>query len=203
MKYILTITLVFLFTLIPSAYASEVTGTITTGLSAGNNLDGLVIEQPTASPVAGTYTTSQSVILSGGPGTQSIHYTTDGSAATCSSGNTYSTAISVTSSLVIEAISCYPNNIASPTILFGYAINPPSAPGPSGGGGGPTGGGVPVTPATVATDFNGDGKIDVFDFNILITNWGATGATQAMGDANGDGTVDIFDFNLLIANWQA
>jgi len=42
----------------------------------------------------------------------------------------------------------------------------------------------------------------VFDFNVLITNWGSTGASSSTGDANGDGNVDILDFNLLIINWQ-
>ena len=184
-------------------YASEVTGTLTTGVSTGNGVEGLVIEAPTASPVANTYTSAQSVTLSGGDGTQSIHYTTDGSAATCSSGSTYSAAISVPSTVVIEAISCYANNVSSPVRLFGYVINIPSAPAPSGGGGGGGGGGVITTPSTSGNDFNNDGKVDVFDFNTLISNWGATGATKAMGDANGDGAVDIFDFNLLIINWQA
>jgi len=76
-------------------------------------------------------------------------------------------------------------------------------PAPSGGGGGGGGGGVVTTPATTTNDFNGDNKVDVFDFNILIANWGATGATQEMGDADGNGIVGILDFNLLIINWQA
>jgi len=78
----------------------------------------------------------------------------------------------------------------------------------SGGGGGGSsgggGGGILTTPSTASYDFNSDGNIDVFDFNILITNWGTTGtATQPTGDANGDRNVDILDFNLLIINWQS
>ena len=198
MKYLAIIA--FFFAVTSSAYASEVTGMVTTGVNTG--VEGIVVEVPTASPPAGTYTSTQDVSLAGGTGTVSIHYTTDGAAATCSSGSTYSTPITVSSSLVIEAISCYANSVASPIAIFGYAINPPSAPAPSGGGGGGGGGGIITTPTTAPYDFNVDGKVDVFDFNILITNWGSTGATGASGDANGDGNVDILDFNLLIINWK-
>jgi len=183
-------------------YASEVTGTITTGLSTGGGVEGIVVESPTASPGADTYTSNQSVTLSGGEGTGYINYTTDGSRATCSSGETYTSPISVTSSVVIEAILCYANNISSDVAIFGYAINPPSAPAPSGGGGGGGGGGIITTTSNSSQDFNEDGKVDIFDFNALITNWGSTSATKAEGDADGDGDVDIFDFNLLISSWE-
>jgi len=200
MKYLSLIILSLSFAI--PANASEVTGTITTGVDTG--VEGIVIETPTADPVAGSYTGTQNITLSGGAGTLSIHYTDDGSAVTCTTGNTYSTPIEATTSLFIEAISCYANGVASPTIIFAYVIsNSPPAPAPSGGGGGGGGGGIITTPATVAYDFNSDGKIDVFDFNVLITNWGTVGgATSATGDANGDGNVDILDFNLLIINWQ-
>ncbi len=201
MKYFLTFVLFFSIAL--PAYASEVTGTLTTGVSTGNGVNGMVIEKPTADPVAGTYTSTQNVTLTGGSGTQSIHYTTDGSAATCTSGSTYSTPIVVDSNLVIEAISCYANSIDSGVILFGYTIDPPSGPAPSGGGGGGGGGGIVTTPSTSNLDFNIDGNIDVFDFNILMANWGTiSGASTSTGDADGDGDVDILDFNLLIVNWQ-
>lgn len=185
------------------ALASTFDGTITTGVDTG--VEGIVIEAPTANPPAGAYTGTQNVELSGSTGVLSIHYTTDGSAATCTSGITYSAPISVPSSLVIEAVSCYANGIASPIAIFAYAIsNSPPDPAPGGGGGGGGGGGTITTPATEVYDFNSDGKIDVFDFNVLIINWGTTtGATGADGDADGDGDVDIFDFNLLIINWQS
>jgi len=202
-KYLIT-TFVLFFALVAPVSASEITGTITTGLSTGGGVEGIVIETPTASPPAGSYTGTQNVTLSGGTGTVSVHYTTDGSAASCTTGNTYSTPIVAATSLFIEAISCYANSVASPTIIFAYVIsNSPPAPAPSGGGGGGGGGGVITTPSTASHDFNGDGKSDVFDFNILIINWGSTGASKATGDANGDGNVDILDFNLLIINWQS
>jgi hypothetical protein len=136
-KYIFTTILFAAFVLVTPAYASEETGTLTTGVETG--IDGIVVEKPTATPPAGSYSSTQSVVLSGGPGTISIHYTMDGSAATCSSGYTYSSAITVSSTVVIEAISCYPNGIDSGVILFAYDIGGGSA--PSGGGGGGGGGG--------------------------------------------------------------
>lgn len=202
MKYLLTIILFFSMAL-PVA-ASEVTGTITTGLSTGNAVDGVVIVAPTANPVAGEYTGSQSVALTGGEGAQSIRYTTDGSAATCSSGSVYTSAITVDSNVVIEAVACYANNVTSPKLIAAYIINPPTPAPSGGGGGGGGGGGIIATPANSANDFNNDGSIDVFDFNVLVSNWGTlTGASKAMGDADGDGDVDIYDFNLLISTWNS
>ncbi len=74
-----------------------------------------------------------------------------------------------------------------------------------GNGGGNTGGGGSIsntsTPSILG-DFNGDGKVDILDFNTLIIHWGMTsGATKADGDANGDGKVNILDFNILITHW--
>ncbi len=202
MKYLLTFIL-FLSVAVP-AYASIFGGQVTTGVSTGNGMEGIVVEAPTASPVAGSYTGTQNITLSGGDGTVSIHYTDDGSSVSCTTGNTYSTPIVASTSLFIEAISCYANGVVSPTIIFAYVIsNSPPTTAPSGGGGG-GGGGTITTPSTASYDFNSDGKIDVIDFNILIVNWGSTGAPdKTTGDANGDGNVDIFDFNLLIINWQS
>ncbi len=46
-------------------------------------------------------------------------------------------------------------------------------------------------------DFDGDGVIDVKDFNFFIANWGSSET-----DLNGDGVTDILDFNMLMANWK-
>src|SRR3972149_11406647 len=48
-------------------------------------------------------------------------------------------------------------------------------------------------------DLDKDGDVDIFDYNLLITNFGATGGNPA--DIDGDGDVDIFDYNLLITNF--
>jgi len=106
------------------ALASEVTGNLSTGINStvGNTVNGTVIVAPTASPVAGTHTSAQSVTLTAS-GASSIHYTTNGTAPTCSTGTVYSSAISVNSSTVIKAISCYPDNHSSSVVSFGYVIN--------------------------------------------------------------------------------
>ncbi len=47
-------------------------------------------------------------------------------------------------------------------------------------------------------DANGDGTVDIFDINLVSSNWGTAGPA---GDVNHDGTVDIFDINLISSNW--
>jgi hypothetical protein len=61
----------------------------------------------------------------------------------------------------------------------------------SGGGGG--GRSSTNSPA----DLNGDGKTDLLDFNIFMTQWGTPAA-----DLNGDGVSDIADFNYFMINWS-
>ena len=193
MKYLLTI--IFSLALVTPVYASEVTGTVSTGVETG--VGGTVASTPTVAPLPGTYTSAQSVVLTV-TGSDSIHYTTDGSAPTCTSGSTYGAAISVSASQVIQAISCYPSGVASAVVPFAYAINPPSAPAPSTGGGG--GGGSSLPPPAVVGDATGDSMVNVLDFNAVIVAWGSTGS-NIPADLNRDGVVDILDFNILIINW--
>jgi len=47
-------------------------------------------------------------------------------------------------------------------------------------------------------DVNFDGVVNIFDINLVSSNWGGSGPT---GDANGDMTVNIFDINLISSNW--
>tara|TARA_B100000745_G_scaffold299235_1_gene249586 strand:- start:991 stop:1545 length:555 start_codon:yes stop_codon:yes gene_type:complete len=53
------------------------------------------------------------------------------------------------------------------------------------------------TTSPIEGDFNGDGVVDVNDFNYFIANWGSSET-----DLNGDGVTDILDFNILMANWK-
>lgn len=56
----------------------------------------------------------------------------------------------------------------------------------------------PTTTGTLASDFNGDGTVDLLDLDALGANFGAgPGATTAQGDANGDGNVDLLDLDIL------
>ena len=49
----------------------------------------------------------------------------------------------------------------------------------------------------LAADFNGDGRVDLVDLDILGQNFGATGVGRPQGDTNGDGTVDLVDLDTL------
>ena len=56
----------------------------------------------------------------------------------------------------------------------------------------------PAVPAM--PDLNMDGIVNIFDINLVSSNWGGPGPA---GDANKDGTVNIFDINLISANWTS
>lgn len=61
------------------------------------------------------------------------------------------------------------------------------------------------TPTLIAVkpgDLNGDGKVDIFDYNIVVADFGKTGAPGfSPADINRDGKVNIFDYNILIGNF--
>ena len=59
---------------------------------------------------------------------------------------------------------------------------------------------VPISGDGLPGDANGDGLVDVADYNIWAANVGKTGATWAQGDFNGDGLVDVADYNIWAAN---
>lgn len=52
----------------------------------------------------------------------------------------------------------------------------------------------------ITGDINKDNKVDIFDFNLLMVNWGDS-PTNSAADLDDNGKVDIFDFNLLMVNW--
>lgn len=52
----------------------------------------------------------------------------------------------------------------------------------------------------ITGDINKDNKIDIFDFNLIMVNWGNS-PTNLAADLDKNGKVDIFDFNLLMVNW--
>ena len=138
---------------VTEVYASEVSGTLSTGLG-NNSVNGIVISAPTASPSAGTHTSAQSVTLLSS-GSINIRYTTDGTDPTCSVGSVYASAISVPSTQTIKAISCYANNASSSIASLVYTINIPAVVTSTGGGGGggyyynPSGGMVSVVAPVV------------------------------------------------------
>jgi len=76
---------------------------------------------PTFSPAAGTYTTSQSVVISDATAGSIMYYTTDGTTPTTSSKR-YSAAIPLTTNTVIKAIAAAPNYASSAASTATYTI---------------------------------------------------------------------------------
>lgn len=94
-------------------------------------------------------------------------------------------------------------NISSaqtPYAIFGEESEPePTPPADDGGGGGGSGG--TTTPPTYKTgDTNKDGKVDKYDFALMMAAWGKTGIN--FSDLSGDNKVDKYDFALLMLNWS-
>jgi lysophospholipase L1-like esterase len=56
------------------------------------------------------------------------------------------------------------------------------------------------SPSAKPGDIDGNGNVNIFDYNILLTNFGKTG-TGIQGDLNNSGKVDIFDYNILLTNF--
>ena len=55
--------------------------------------------------------------------------------------------------------------------------------------------------APLPGDANGDGKVDINDLTIVLTNYDQTGMTWSQGDFNGDGKVDINDLTIVLTNY--
>jgi hypothetical protein len=66
-----------------------------------------------------------------------------------------------------------------------------------------TGTGPSPTPISIKPgDLNDDGKVDIFDYNILVGDYGKIGSAGFVpSDIDKNGKVDIFDYNLLVANY--
>ena len=56
------------------------------------------------------------------------------------------------------------------------------------------------TPTPLLGDLDKDGDVDIFDYNILVENFGKTGCGN-VADIDGNCKVDIFDYNTLIENF--
>ena len=50
-------------------------------------------------------------------------------------------------------------------------------------------------------DANGDGKVDINDLTIVLTNYDKTAMAWSQGDFTGSGTVDINDLTIVLANF--
>jgi hypothetical protein len=50
-------------------------------------------------------------------------------------------------------------------------------------------------------DLNNDGRVNITDLSILLSNWARTSPSAAQGDINGDGNVNITDLSILLSRW--
>jgi hypothetical protein len=82
-----------------------------------------VLPAPTFSPVAGTYSTSQTVTISDATSGTTIYYTTNGTTPTTSS-NVYSGPITVSSTETIEATAVESGYANSPVVTSIYTLSP-------------------------------------------------------------------------------
>ena len=55
---------------------------------------------------------------------------------------------------------------------------------------------------SIQGDFNGDGSVGPTDLSMLMSNWGAIGATENPYDLSGDGVVNATDLAILFGNWN-
>ncbi len=53
------------------------------------------------------------------------------------------------------------------------------------------------TPILKPADLDGDGVVGIFDYDLMVLNFGKTGAS-VVGDIDHNGKVDIFDYNALV-----
>jgi hypothetical protein len=58
------------------------------------------------------------------------------------------------------------------------------------------------TPTVLLGDLNGDRKVDIADYNIMVRDFGKTGTPGfIVADINKNGRVEIFDYNYVIINF--
>jgi len=58
----------------------------------------------------------------------------------------------------------------------------------------------PTIPTKIPGDLDKDGDVDIFDYNLLIENFGSTSCGN-VADIDGNCKVDIFDYNTLVENF--
>ena len=194
--FIISFSIIAIFGLCGLVQASEVEGTISTGVESGvGSMDGVVKAAPTASPVAGTYTSTQSVSLTAA-GSTAICYTTDSTtpacatSTTCTTGTKYSSAVSVSSTTTIKSIACYADASSGPVSTDTYTISTgsgSSTPPPSGTT-------PPTTTATTPTSTTGEVTATVSEGGIVSRSADDGGQAEANLPADAlsaDATVTI------------
>jgi xyloglucan-specific exo-beta-1,4-glucanase len=79
---------------------------------------------PSFSPVAGTFTSAQTVSITDSTAGATIHYTTDGSTPTAASAS-YTAPLPVATTTTLQALATAPNYAVSPVTTAAYTINLP------------------------------------------------------------------------------
>ena len=99
---------------------------------------------------------------------------------------------SVTSG-INSAVVCPPPPTPTSTPTNTPTVTPTNSPTPT-----VTGTPTPSLPG----DINGNGRVDIFDYNTLISHFGdRMPAEGSPADLNGNGRVDIFDYNIIVSNF--
>ena len=129
LKLIIAFLALFLFSGVASATETPWEG-LDPNLSTGTVINGVLVVAPTASISTGTYQASQTVSLSA-PEANSIRYTLTGSDPSCSSGTRISGdsgSITINSSLILKAISCYKSDdsVSSEVSEYSYTFTCPT-----------------------------------------------------------------------------
>ena len=90
-------------------------------IQVGSSSEGTAANAPTATPIAGSYTSAQAITLVGSTPNSVIYYTTDGTTPTTAS-SVYSAPINVASTGVIKAFAVAPSYLDSTVASFAYTI---------------------------------------------------------------------------------
>ncbi len=114
--------IIFCFTLIPGCSLFDTGSSRYNGTNSNLTTNTNQVEAPTFSPSEGAYASTQSVTISSATDGAEIHYTTDGTDPTCSSGTTYTAAISVSATKTIKAIACKDSMNDSEIVSATYTI---------------------------------------------------------------------------------
>ncbi len=93
---------------------------------------------------------------------------------------------------MIDEVRVYNRSLSASEITSLYNFDPLNVPSPTP---------VPSASSTPKPgDIDGNNKVDIFDYNIVLTDFAKTGS-GVQGDVDGNNKVDIFDYNIVLTNF--